>query len=211
MRHVNNLLKETVSSIRTGWCPLVLGIILCISLIHSPAISAKGINPEAESILKSMSSYLGATKEFSVNADIDFEVIVRNGQKLQLSSFATLVEKRPAKMHMHRKGMIADVEFIFDEKMLTLYGKNLNVYTQIEIQGTIDDAIRAYELENGIPAPSADLLFADPYAILSSGIESSAYLGTAYINGVESHHLAFREDRNIRSMFKPEYSMNKAG
>ncbi|MBW1932567.1 MAG: DUF2092 domain-containing protein [Deltaproteobacteria bacterium] len=92
--------------------------------------------------------------------------------------------KRPAKFHIQRKGMIADAEFIFDGKTLTLYGKNLNIYAQIDIPGTIDDAILAYELETGIPAPGADLLFADPYAILSSGI---------YVNGVECHHLAFRE------------------
>jgi hypothetical protein len=91
--------------------------------------------------------------------------------------------------------MIVDAEFIFDGRILTLHGKKRNVYAQIDVPGTIDDAIRAYEMEAGIPAPGADLLFADPYASLSSGVESSAYLGTAYVNGVECHHLAFREDK----------------
>jgi len=89
--------------------------------------------------------------------------------------------------------MIANLDFIFDGKTLTLHGKNLNVYAQIEVPGTIDDAIRAYELETGIPAPGADLLFTDPYTILSSGVDNSVYLGIAYVNGVECHHLAFRE------------------
>ena len=188
-------MKEKRCSIFTGWIVLVFGLVLCISLSPGPVMSAEGIDPEADKILKSMSSYLGETKAFSVNTDIDFEYVTRNGQKLQLSSFATAVLKRPAKFHVQRKGMIADAEFIFDGKTLTLYGKNLNVYAQIEVPGTIDDAIRAYELETGIPAPGADLLFADPYAILSSGVVSSSYLGTAYVNGVECHHLAFREDK----------------
>ena len=169
----------------------VLAFAICLS--PGPVMSAEGIDPEADKILKSMSSYLGETKAFSVNTDIDFEFVTGNGQKLQLSSFATAVLKRPGKFHIQRKGMIADAEFIFDGKTLTLYGKNLNVYAQIEVPGTIDDAIRAYELETGIPAPGADLLFADPFAILSSGVENSAYLGIAHVNGVECHHLAFRE------------------
>jgi hypothetical protein len=91
--------------------------------------------------------------------------------------------------------MLADAEFIFDGEMLTLHGKRNNVYAQLGISGTIDDAIRAYELETGIPAPGADLLFADPHAILSTGVENGTYLGTTYVNGIECHHLAFREDR----------------
>ena len=130
----------------TCWLGLVLGIALCISLAPGPVMSAEGLDPEADKILKSMSSYLGETKAFSVNTDIDFEVVTKNGQKLQLSSFATAVLKRPTKFHIQRKGMIVDAEFIFDGRILTLHGKKRNVYVQIDVPGTIDDAIRAYEM-----------------------------------------------------------------
>ncbi len=179
---------------RTGWPWLVLGIALSIGLAVDPVTSADSIDPEADKILQSMSSYLAQTQAFSVNADIDFEVVARNGQKLQLSSFATIVLQRPNKFQIQRRGMLADAEFIFDGEMLTLHGKRNNVYAQLDVPGTIDDAIRAFEMETGIPAPGADLLFADPYAILSTGVENSTYIGTAYINGIECHHLAFRED-----------------
>ena len=188
-------MKKIRSITRTGWRWLVLGIALSISLTDGPVMSADGIDPEADKILKSMSSYLAETKAFSVNADIDFEVVTKDGQKLQLSSLATVLIKRPTKFHIQRKGMIADAELIFDGKTLTLHGKKRNVYAQLDVPGTIDGAIAAYELETGIPAPGADLLFADPYAILSNGVENSTYLGTAYINGIECHHLAFREDK----------------
>ena len=186
-------MKEKRRNTFTGWIGLVLGIALCISLAPGPVMSAESIDPDADSVLKSMSSYLGGIKTFSVNADIDDQFITHNGQKLQLSSFATVVIERPEKFHIQRKGMIADAEFIFDGITLTLHGRKRNIYAQIEVPGIIDDAIRGYELETGIPAPGADLLFADPYAVLSSGVESSAYLGIAYVNGVECHHLAFRE------------------
>ena len=56
-----------------------------------------------------------------MNADIDYEVVTHDGQKLQLSSFATVVIERPGKFHIQRKGMIANAEFIFDENTLTMY------------------------------------------------------------------------------------------
>jgi hypothetical protein len=173
---------------------LIISFFPLVSLLVGSGIRAQEIDSEADNILKAMSAYLGGTKAFSVNANIDFEIVTQSGQKLQLSSFATVVMQRPAKFHIQRRGVVADAELIFDGKTLTLYGKNLNVYSQTDVSGTIDDAIRAYEFETGLSAPGADLLFADLYAILTSGVKSSTYIGTAYVNGVECHHLAFRED-----------------
>jgi hypothetical protein len=96
-------------------------------------------------------------------------------------------------MHIQRLGPVAEADIIFDGKTLTLYGKDLNVFYQTKVAGSIDDAILAYELETGLPAPGADLLFADPYAVLSAGVESSVHHGMSYVDGIECHHLAFRE------------------
>ena len=144
-----------------------LALVLSIALAPGTVMSAEGVDPDADKILRSMSSYLGVTTAFSVNADIDNEIVTQDGQKLQLSSYSTIIMERPAKFHIQRKGMIADAEFIYDGKALTLYGKKLKVYARMDVPGTIDDAIRAYELETGIPAPGADLLFSDTYAALS--------------------------------------------
>ncbi len=179
----------------SGLSSLALGIGLSLSFTPHPVMGADQLDPEADKILKSMSSYLAKTGAFSVNADIDFEAVTSNGQKLQFNSFAKLILQRPNKFYIERKGPLVDAQFIFDGKTLTLNGKRNNAYAQINAAGSIDDAIRAYELETGIPAPGADLLFADPYSILSTGIESSNYIGIAYVNGVKCHHLAFREDQ----------------
>ncbi|KPK50974.1 MAG: hypothetical protein AMJ63_13385 [Myxococcales bacterium SG8_38_1] len=160
-----------------------------------PSLSADAIDPDADKILRSMSAYIGGLKAFSMNADIDTEVIMNDGQKLQLSSSANLVVERPGKFHFKRKGMLADAEVNFDGKTLTLYERNLNVYFQKEVPGTIDNAIRALEFETGVDVPGADLLFADPYAVLSPGNFRGEYIGTAFVGGVECHHLAFRKDK----------------
>jgi hypothetical protein len=167
---------------------------LMMVLLVSPLAKAEGIDPEADKVLKAMSDYLGGVAAFSMNADIDLEVVLRNGQKLQLSSSAGAVIQRPDKIYIQRQGPLAEADIIYDGKTLTLFGKRHNVFYQTEAAGTIDDAIRGYELETGLAAPGADLLFADPYAVLASGVESSVHLGMSYVEGIECHHLAFREE-----------------
>ena len=175
------------------WTALAAGLALGLGLAAGPAMGADGIGPDADKILRSMSTYLGGLSTFSVNADIDIEIIDLVGQKLQLSSSATIVIERPGNLYVRRQGALADAEFIFDGKVLTLYGKNHNVYAQIGSPGTIDDAIETMRGKIGLAAPGADLLYADPYPSLAYGVVSGAYLGTAYVNGVECHYLTFRE------------------
>ena len=168
-------------------------VLLTLFLAVVPGTCFAGIEPDADKILRAMSSYLGELKTLSMKADIDFEIITNEGQKLQISSYATMVMERPDKFHITRKGMIADAEFFYDGEVLTLLGKNLNVYSQTAVSGTIEDAIVAYEFETGIPAPGADLMFTDSYSVISEGSESGFYLGTTYVGGVECHHLAIRK------------------
>jgi len=166
-------------------------LILSISIaIASPALSQ---DPSADNILKSMSAYLGGLPAFSVNANVDNEVVDLTGQKLQFSSSVVIAAERPGKLYVSRQGAFVEMEIIFGGKTLTLNGKGLKIYMQIESPGTIDDALEKVRMDIGLDAPGADLLYADPYKGLSSGVVSSTYLGTDYVNGVECHNLAFRE------------------
>jgi hypothetical protein len=167
-------------------------VTLGFCLAVSPVMSADGIDPDVDRILRSMSSYLGGLPAFSMAADIDNEIVDLEGQKLQFSSSAKFIIARPAKFHVQRKGAFADVAIIFDGKTLTLNGKNANAYVQIEGPETIDEATRAIGFETGLDMPAAELLDADPYTDLVSNVMSSDYLGTVYVNGIECHYLTFR-------------------
>jgi len=90
----------------------VLGAVLVLvsGLLSAATLAAEGIDPEADKILRSMSAYLGGLSAFSMNADIDNEIVDLDGQKLQFSSTSQFVIARPAKFHVHRKGAFADAE-----------------------------------------------------------------------------------------------------
>jgi len=170
-------------------------VVLGLALVAGPAASAGGVDPEADKILRSMSAYLGSLPAFRSNADVDTEIVDLEGQKLQLSSSTRIVIERPGKLHVRRQGVVADAELIFDGKTLTVYGKEHNVYFQKEYPGTVEDLIEALDAGLGLDAPAADLMYADSYSGLVSGVTSGAYLGTAFVEGNECHHLAFRQDK----------------
>jgi hypothetical protein len=174
---------------------LVASMALGFGLSTTTAVAAENLNPHADEILRSMSSFLAGTRAFSVSADISNEFITLDAQKLQLNSYGTVLVERPSRFYTTRNGKFADAELIYDGRQLTVYSKTAKDYVQKDLPGTIDQAIAAIEIQSGLSLPGADLLLSNPYAVLSSGITSSAYYGRAFVGGVQCHHLAFRTPR----------------
>lgn len=165
------------------------------ALAAGPTWAAAELNPDADEILRSMSAFLGGVQAFSVTAEVGNEVITREGEKLQWNSSASLLLRRPAGYRAQLHGRFGAAELVFDGKQAVLYAKGANAYVQREVAGGDNPALFALlEGELGINLPGVDLLVADPYAALAEGVTRSGYHGTAWVSGVECHHLSFRED-----------------
>ena len=149
---------------------------------------------EAKQLLKGMSDYLAAQKAISFGYDADLEVVTDDGQTLGLASSGTVTLSRPDKVRSTRSGGFADVETLFDGKTLTLLGKNVNKYTQIDIPGTIDHLVDELKDKYGLPLPAADLLMTNSYDELMRDVYDSKDLGSGVVNGAECDFLAFRKD-----------------
>jgi hypothetical protein len=139
-----------------------------------------------------MSDYLAAQSAISFDYDSDFEVVTTDQQKLALASSGTVTLNRPDKIRATRIGGFADTEMVFDGKILTLFGKNANLYAQIDAPGTIDQLIDTLREKFHRPLPAADLLLSNPYDILVADVNDVKYLGTGVIGGVACDYLAFR-------------------
>ena len=172
--------------------PLLIAGIFIVGILSPQATATAGMDTEADKILLSMSDFMGNLSAFSAKADIDNEIIDLEGQKLQFSSSAEVILKRPSNFYFSRKGAIAHMDFIFDGKLMTIYSRNLNVYFQKDSPGTTDAVIDNLHNVIGVDTPGADLLYSNVYSVLSEGVVSSAHMGTAYVNGVECHYLTFR-------------------
>lgn len=147
---------------------------------------------EAKSLLKAMSDYMAAQKAISFAYDSTLEVATADHQMLALASSGAVTLKRPDKIRATRSGGFADVEMLFDAKTLTLLGKNENLYTQIDIPGTVDNLINELHGTYNRPLPAADLIMTNVYDQLMPEVVDIKDLGSGVIGGAECDHLAFR-------------------
>ncbi len=167
---------------------------LSLLFLFGTSYRAQADEADAKRILKAMSDYLAAQKAISFDFDASLEVVTKDGQKLALASSGSLTLNRPDKIQVTRSGGFADVMMTFDGKILTILGKNLNAYTQLEMPGTIDHAIDELRNTYNRPLPAADLLLANSYDVLMSNVTDIKDLGSGVIGGVECDYLAFRTD-----------------
>jgi hypothetical protein len=153
---------------------------------------AQADEANAKALLKAMSDYLAAQKAISFDYDANLEIVSTQQQKIALASSGTLTLNRPDKLHATRTGGFANVEMVFDGKVMALLGKNANLYAQIDAPGTIDQLVDVLRDKYHRPVPAADLLISDPYKELMSQVNDVKDLGSGVIHGTERDHLAFR-------------------
>jgi hypothetical protein len=164
-------------------------------MVGMVAISAaRADEAQARGLVKAMSDYLAAQKDISLEYDSLLEVATTENQKLGLASSGTITLARPDKLRMTRAGGFANVELVFDSKMVTLLGKNLNIYAQVEAPGTIDDLVNVLRNKYHRPLPAADLLMSGVYDQLMPHVQDVKDLGGGVIRGIECDHLAFRAE-----------------
>lgn len=154
---------------------------------------AAEIDPAADKILRQMSDYLTGLQAFSVTTEVSTDVILRNGQKVQLVASGSGLFDRERGFRFRRKGTAGDLEMTFDGRNLTLYAGELNGYHTIQIEGGNDTALDEVRAAFGVEAAGGvDLLYDNPYEGLLYEIESGSYLGETWVGGVRAHHLAYR-------------------
>lgn len=178
---IGTLLRTALSSVALA---IVIGL--------APASDARAGEADAKRLLKAMSDYLASQKAISFAYDTNFEVVTNERQRLMLASSGTIELGRPDKVRVTRFGGFANVEMVFDGKTLTLLGKDANLYTQVEIPGTIEHLVDELRYQFGRPLPGADLLLPDVYGALMQDVIDVKDLGSGVIGGVECDHLAFR-------------------
>jgi len=171
-------------------CMSAVAVSLMFLLGTSTGVGAD--EADAKRILKAMSDYVGSQKSVSLEFDAILEVVTKDDQKLALASSGTVALNRPDKIHVTRKGGFVDTELFFDGKMLTLLGKNLNLYSQLDVPGTIGHLIDELRDNYQRPLPAADLLLSNAYDALMLDVVDVKDLGSGVIGGVECDFLAFR-------------------
>ncbi|HTN71352.1 MAG TPA: DUF2092 domain-containing protein [Methylomirabilota bacterium] len=151
-----------------------------------------GIDPQAEKLLKRMSDYVASRQQFTLKAESTLEAVLTSGQKLQFDSPATLEVSRPNKLRGHRKSDIANQEFFYDGKTLTLYNPKENLYATTTAPPTIDEMLDFAREKLDIIAPGAEILYGNAAERMLKVTTSGFVVGPSVVGGVKCTHLAFR-------------------
>lgn len=182
---MRKLTRNLVNSFVVG-----ITLFLIVGLSVPSVVSAD--EKDARNLLKAMSDYMTSQKAISFDFDTTLEVITKDNQKLALASSGAITLNRPGKIRATRAGGHADIEMLFDGKTLTLIGKNVNAYTQIDVPGTVDNLVDVLQNEYDRPLPAADLLLLNVYNALMADVIDVKDLGSGVIGGIECDYLAFR-------------------
>lgn len=166
--------------------------LLLLMMAIAPKASADAA--QAKGLFKAMSDYLGKQTKMSFDIDTSLEVVTTDEQKLSLTSSGSLTMVRPDKVRMIRHGGFANAEFYFNGKTLTLFRRDQNLFSKVDIPGSVDHLVEELRDKYQRPLPAADLLSPNIYAAMMPDVKDVKDLGTGFIRGIECDHIAFRTD-----------------
>jgi hypothetical protein len=167
--------------------------ILLMSLCCAVAATAQ-VEPQADRILREMGDYLSSAGELRFHADVAYDTFSGRDQEIQYGGRAEIAVRRPDRLRVEYDGDERRNRVVYDGERITVYHQGRNVYASTESDAGIDDAVdRVFEL-SGFSVPIADLVYADPYAVLSENVESGFVVGRHAVDRTACHHLAFSQE-----------------
>ncbi|MFZ0254406.1 MAG: DUF2092 domain-containing protein [Gammaproteobacteria bacterium] len=172
----------------------MFAVSLSLIVVLGTPVGVRADEADAKRLLKGMSDYLAAQRTISFEYDAALEVVTKDEQILALVSSGAVTLNRPDKIRTTRAGGFADVETSFDGNTLTVLGKNLNIYAQQDVPGTIDHLIDELRSKYDRHLPAANLLLTNAYDALMRGVVDVKDLGSGVVGGVECDFLAFRKE-----------------
>jgi len=167
------------------------GLALAATMAFAGIPQASAAGDDAGQILKAMSDYLAAQKTIAATVDTSIEVITPDLEKIQFDNSGAVLLERPNHIHARRTGGYADIELFFDGQTVSIYGKNINGYVQLDAPGSIEQLIDTLR-SRGAAIPGADLLRPDVYDGMMKRAISARHIGQGVVDGIECEHIAFR-------------------
>lgn len=178
-------------------------LILClaaISVTGSTSVGQPGqpekapvpmMEQQALDLLRAMSGTLASATSFTYRSRSAVEVPAKTGQFVTLFATSQVALERPNKLRVSVTGEVPNFEFYYDGTSVAAYAPKTNVYSFTDAPGTIDAMLKFVEEKTDIHFPSADVMFSDPYAMLTEGLTSAFVVGPATVDGFPCRHLAF--------------------
>jgi hypothetical protein len=179
-----------------GTFALTLGLLLAAGTIRAQQTGQDNQDKSAQqamAVAKRMADFLSQLQRFSVTADIGFDAVQDDGQKIEFGETRKILVDRPNRLRVEetkRDGSTS--ELIYDGNSIMLYYAQDNVYAVTDKPGTIDDAVFYFVNDLGMRLPLSQLLNSKLAANLPGQVRSAAYVEKSSIAGVPCDHITLR-------------------
>ncbi len=162
----------------------------------APIASApEQLDPEAMQALDRMGKALRALRQFSLTSEGSVEVVLQDGQKIELDGALSYKVKAPDKLFLELRSDRRHRQLFYDGKALTVYAPSLKYYAQVDgVEGSLADLVDAASARYGVDMPLADLFRWGTDKAPTSAIRSAIHIGGGSIDGEPIEQYAFRQE-----------------
>ena len=151
------------------------------------------VEPQAKDAVARMGEAFKSLPAFAVRQEITREQVIDSDLKVQKSSTADILVRRPDRM---KAEIVADDDknhsVFYDGKTLTVYVPGKKYYAETAAPNTLGAMIDKAESDYGIDFPTPDLLRMASEDEFSAGLTAAGDVGQSRVADVECDHYAYR-------------------
>ena len=150
--------------------------------------------PEAIDLVRGVLTFIESQESFAFRAAGSYDAIQDDGALLQFDLFQQVLVARPDRLAWVTVRDDATVDSVyFSNGTLSLLRQPDNIYGRIEVPRTIKEMIPVVSDGYGIDVPFGDFLAGDARMLFLEGLESSLYVGEAWLAPVWTRHVLLRK------------------
>jgi hypothetical protein len=161
---------------------------------QTPAADESGTKePDALKALKAMAIYLRSLKDFQVLGAITDEIVLTDGQKVQVTKTTNLLVQVPNRLMADIDGDQGAKIYFYNGKEFSIFAKDQGYYASVPTAAkTLKELVNNLDNKYGVEIPLADLfLWGDGNeADLTSAID----IGPSEVDGITCEHYAYRQE-----------------
>ncbi len=151
------------------------------------------VEPEVVEELRRAAELLAKAEKFSVRAEVGYDVVQRDGQKIEFGSTRRILVRRPDHLFAEADGRDGSQKrLFFDGQTLTFFDVGEAAYAVAPKTGDLDAAMDYLVDELETPFPLSDLLRSDLAERVTQGLISARFAGEETLEGIPCDHLVLR-------------------
>lgn len=161
---------------------------------QAPADDPTKMEPAAVNALNEMGAYLRTLKDFQVQSTGTSEIVLTDGQKVQLAQTTNLIAKRPDRLMADVVSDQGAKLYVYDGKTFSILSRDDNYYATVPAPGTLLEVANVLDDKYNIELPLVDLFLWGSPGATAPKLTSAIDIGSSDVGGITCEHYAYRQE-----------------